>query len=217
MSAVSLPVSRHTVLILAVLEEWKQLQLSSGQQQRGGNDVIKTEAKTGNGHDVIDAHDERHGHSVTNVTPVDADDVVETTGLTLTVAQLVHLSCGVMTSSSPNTMHSVKPSSMSSSVVTSSPTIASLCVTSPGVSPASAVTSTTNTTSPAVTSSRRCHVIVTDATASRLRENAAFLRAAVEGGHVIYGVNTGYGGSADVRSSREGEVQLALVTHLNAG
>ena len=47
--------------------------------------------------------------------------------------------------------------------------------------------------------------------------NAQYLDEKVRSGKVIYGVNTGFGGSADVRSSKLEEVQKSLVRHLNAG
>ena len=47
--------------------------------------------------------------------------------------------------------------------------------------------------------------------------NAQYLDGKVRGGKVIYGVNTGFGGSADVRSPKLEEVQKSLVRHLNAG
>ncbi len=55
---------------------------------------------------------------------------------------------------------------------------------------------------------------------SRLRavqRNADYLKEKVDSGAVIYGVSTGFGGSADVRSSNIEEVQKSLVRHLNAG
>lgn len=52
---------------------------------------------------------------------------------------------------------------------------------------------------------------------SVMEENSQFLDKLVEDGCVIYGVNTGYGGSADVRSNDVTEVQKSLIRHLNAG
>ena len=48
-------------------------------------------------------------------------------------------------------------------------------------------------------------------------ENCQYLEQKVKQGCVIYGVNTGYGGSADVRSNDIIEVQRSLIRHLNAG
>ena len=50
-----------------------------------------------------------------------------------------------------------------------------------------------------------------------LEKNAEYLNEKVKSGKVIYGVNTGFGGSADVRSSDIQGVQQAFVRHLNAG
>ena len=50
-----------------------------------------------------------------------------------------------------------------------------------------------------------------------VKKNAEYLNEKVQNGKIIYGVSTGFGGSADVRSSNIKEVQKALVRHLNAG
>lgn len=50
-----------------------------------------------------------------------------------------------------------------------------------------------------------------------LRRNADYLHAQLASGHVIYGVNTGYGGSADVRSPDALAMQRSLIQHLNIG
>ncbi len=52
---------------------------------------------------------------------------------------------------------------------------------------------------------------------AHVKKNADYLSRKVNNGAVIYGVNTGYGGSADVRSKNLKEVQSALIRHLNAG
>ncbi len=52
---------------------------------------------------------------------------------------------------------------------------------------------------------------------THVQKNADYLSGKVKIGAVIYGVNTGYGGSADVRSENLKEMQKALIRHLNAG
>jgi len=47
--------------------------------------------------------------------------------------------------------------------------------------------------------------------------NQAYLQRKLDDGLVVYGINTGFGGSADVRSSNVEEVQKSLIRHLNAG
>ena len=51
----------------------------------------------------------------------------------------------------------------------------------------------------------------------RVKENAEYLQKKIDSGLVVYGVNTGFGGSADVRWSDTAAVQESLVTFLNAG
>ena len=55
------------------------------------------------------------------------------------------------------------------------------------------------------------------AATSIMTDNSLYLENKVKQGTVIYGVNTGYGGSADVRSEDIAEVQRSLIRHLNAG
>lgn len=50
-----------------------------------------------------------------------------------------------------------------------------------------------------------------------LIKNVAYLDEKLTSGHVIYGVNTGFGGSANVRCSDPLEVQRSLIRHLNVG
>ncbi|XP_063444116.1 uncharacterized protein LOC134724796 [Mytilus trossulus] len=52
---------------------------------------------------------------------------------------------------------------------------------------------------------------------SELEANAAYLKKKLEKGLVVYGINTGFGGSADVRSWEFEDVQKALIRHVNAG
>jgi phenylalanine ammonia-lyase len=60
-------------------------------------------------------------------------------------------------------------------------------------------------------------VTIAEPTKTVLLENSQYLQEIIDGGKVIYGVNTGYGGSADVRSSNICDVQRSLIRHLNAG
>jgi phenylalanine ammonia-lyase len=65
---------------------------------------------------------------------------------------------------------------------------------------------------------KRFRSVVTSSTVDALlRDNAAYLESQVISGHVIYGVNTGYGGSADVRSADALAMQRSLIRHLNIG
>ena len=50
-----------------------------------------------------------------------------------------------------------------------------------------------------------------------MQENYEYLAEKIASGVCIYGVNTGYGGSADVRSPDVAEMQMSLVRLLNAG
>ena len=61
------------------------------------------------------------------------------------------------------------------------------------------------------------HVSADPAALEEVAKNAEYLQKKISEGCIIYGVNTGYGGSADVRSSDLLAVQRTLVTHLNAG
>ena len=60
--------------------------------------------------------------------------------------------------------------------------------------------------------------VAVDANAlGNMKINSDYLEQKVSNGLVIYGINTGFGGSADVRSSKIEKVQQALIQHLNAG
>ncbi|KAK3997781.1 L-Aspartase-like protein [Cladorrhinum sp. PSN332] len=48
-------------------------------------------------------------------------------------------------------------------------------------------------------------------------ESVAFLARELESGNVIYGVNTGFGGSADTRTQQFERLQSAAIQHLNVG
>lgn len=50
-----------------------------------------------------------------------------------------------------------------------------------------------------------------------LHKNVEFLNAVLAGGHAVYGVNTGYGASADVRTSQDMELQKSFIRLLNVG
>ena len=50
-----------------------------------------------------------------------------------------------------------------------------------------------------------------------MQKNAAYLQNKLDTGLVVYGINTGFGGSADVRCPDTVAVQESLVRHLNAG
>ncbi|KAK4238774.1 L-Aspartase-like protein [Achaetomium macrosporum] len=50
-----------------------------------------------------------------------------------------------------------------------------------------------------------------------VRDSVSFLEWQLESGHVIYGVNTGFGGSADTRTQHFERLQSAAVQHLNVG
>ena len=50
-----------------------------------------------------------------------------------------------------------------------------------------------------------------------MQDNVDYLSGKIREGLVMYGVNTGYGGSADVRSDDTVELQISLIRHLNAG
>lgn len=63
----------------------------------------------------------------------------------------------------------------------------------------------------------KCQIRVEQSAIENVKENASYLEEKVKKGYVIYGVNTGFGGSADVRNADVVAVQTALVRHLNAG
>ncbi|GAB1318113.1 Phenylalanine ammonia-lyase [Madurella fahalii] len=50
-----------------------------------------------------------------------------------------------------------------------------------------------------------------------VHDSVAFLERELESGHVIYGVNTGFGGSADTRTQHFERLQSAAIQHLNVG
>ena len=58
---------------------------------------------------------------------------------------------------------------------------------------------------------------IPESSVEEMKQNSEYLAKKVENGTVIYGVNTGFGGSADVRSEDKLEIQKSLIRHLNAG
>lgn len=60
-------------------------------------------------------------------------------------------------------------------------------------------------------------VNISGETKKKLEENAAYLKECLLKKEVIYGVNTGYGGSANVRSEDCDELNNVLLTFLNCG
>ena len=48
-------------------------------------------------------------------------------------------------------------------------------------------------------------------------DSVAFLADKLNAGHIVYGVNTGFGGSADTRTQHFERLQMAAVQHLNVG
>ncbi|KAK4101225.1 phenylalanine ammonia-lyase [Parathielavia hyrcaniae] len=48
-------------------------------------------------------------------------------------------------------------------------------------------------------------------------DSVAFLESEIEAGRIIYGVNTGFGGSADTRTQNLERLQSCLIQHLNVG
>ena len=69
----------------------------------------------------------------------------------------------------------------------------------------------------AVCRNSHVRVLIDDKAKQTMLDNAEYLAQKVATGTCIYGVNTGYGGSADVRSSDTEEMQRSLVRLLNAG
>ncbi|KAI7971149.1 hypothetical protein EIK77_002349 [Talaromyces pinophilus] len=63
------------------------------------------------------------------------------------------------------------------------------------------------------------HVAVTDdpAILDRVQQSVNILDSELKNGHTVYGVTTGFGGSADTRTDRVESLQVALQQHLNVG
>ena len=64
---------------------------------------------------------------------------------------------------------------------------------------------------------RSTKVAIESKSVDLMQDNVDYLSGKIQEGLVIYGVNTGYGGSADVRSDDTIELQISLIRHLNAG
>ncbi|KAK2165277.1 hypothetical protein NP493_1373g00024 [Ridgeia piscesae] len=69
----------------------------------------------------------------------------------------------------------------------------------------------------AVASRRSTKVAIEPRSVDKMQENVDYLSGKIQDGMVIYGVNTGYGASADVRSDDTVELQNSLIRFLNAG
>ena len=69
----------------------------------------------------------------------------------------------------------------------------------------------------ALSSDRSRNVALSEEALEETAANQAYLQRKLDEGLVVYGINTGFGGSADVRSSNVEEVQKSLIRHLNAG
>ncbi|KAH8705434.1 putative phenylalanine ammonia-lyase [Talaromyces proteolyticus] len=63
------------------------------------------------------------------------------------------------------------------------------------------------------------HVAVTDdpAILNRVQQSVDFLDSELRSGRTVYGVTTGFGGSADTRTDKVESLQVALQQHLNVG
>ncbi|KAI0222402.1 Phenylalanine aminomutase (L-beta-phenylalanine forming), partial [Lamellibrachia satsuma] len=69
----------------------------------------------------------------------------------------------------------------------------------------------------AVANRQSTKVVIEQESVDLMQDNVDYLSGKIRDGMVIYGVNTGYGGSADVRSDDTVELQISLIRHLNAG
>ncbi|THW24662.1 phenylalanine ammonia-lyase [Aureobasidium pullulans] len=56
-----------------------------------------------------------------------------------------------------------------------------------------------------------------DETRKRIDDSVGMLRTHLDSGHLVYGVSTGFGGSADTRTDNLEDLQRALVQHQNTG
>jgi histidine ammonia-lyase len=77
--------------------------------------------------------------------------------------------------------------------------------------------SLTIATAAAISAKNFLRVVTSPEVPGLLRENAKFLIDLLSSGHAVYGVNTGYGGSANVRSPEAIELQRSFTRHLNVG
>ena len=69
----------------------------------------------------------------------------------------------------------------------------------------------------AVTGDKSLKVALSEDALEETAANQAYLQRKLDDGLVVYGINTGFGGSADVRSSKLDEVQKSLIRAVNAG
>lgn len=60
-------------------------------------------------------------------------------------------------------------------------------------------------------------VSIAEECARNVMLNYAYLKEKINSGAVVYGINTGFGGSADVRHSDTAKIQNTLIQHQNAG
>ena len=60
-------------------------------------------------------------------------------------------------------------------------------------------------------------IVIDDTSTDEMQENFSYMMNRLSKGTVIYGVNTGFGGSANVRPRDLQDLQVSLIRHLNAG
>ena len=60
-------------------------------------------------------------------------------------------------------------------------------------------------------------VSIAEECARNVMLNYAYLKEKINSGAVVYGINTGFGGSADVRHSDTAKIQNTAIQHQNAG
>ena len=60
-------------------------------------------------------------------------------------------------------------------------------------------------------------VSISEECARNVMLNCEYLKDKINSGAVIYGINTGFGGSADVRHNDTAKIQDTAIQHLNAG
>jgi phenylalanine ammonia-lyase len=70
---------------------------------------------------------------------------------------------------------------------------------------------------PAPRYGKSASVTTDDATISKVQQSVDFLEDELRNGRTVYGVTTGFGGSADTRTDKVERLQIALQQHLNVG
>ncbi|XP_052811715.1 uncharacterized protein LOC128239212 isoform X2 [Mya arenaria] len=60
-------------------------------------------------------------------------------------------------------------------------------------------------------------VVLAEDALKEIVSNQKYLKEKLDEGLIVYGINTGFGGSAEVRSCKLDDVQTALIRHVNAG